>query len=82
MNQKQEKILALCLHFVPVVLCCEPSSPAATLESRKDRNDRKHLYDKGLKPPLWKQWNFAGQTPTHHEDNYLCIMPRLQLEKE
>jgi hypothetical protein len=48
----KRKAWHLCLHFVPVVLCSEPFSPAATLESRKDRNDGKHLYDKGLNLPL------------------------------
>jgi hypothetical protein len=38
-----------CLHFVPVVLYSESFSSAATLKSRKNKNDRWPLYDKGLK---------------------------------
>jgi hypothetical protein len=33
LTKHRRKAWHLCLHFVPVVLCSEPFSPAATLES-------------------------------------------------
>jgi hypothetical protein len=58
----------LCLHFVPVVLCSEPLSPAATLESRKDRITS---FWQGMETTLREQESLAGQITPPNEGNYL-----------
>jgi hypothetical protein len=49
--------------------CSEPLSPAATLDSRKDRNDW-YLYDKALKPLLRNTGDLQDR-PLPSENSYL-----------
>jgi hypothetical protein len=74
-NKNRRKAQHLCLYFVPVVLCSEPFCPAVTLESRKDRNDQQHLYDKELKQSLPSSRTLTGQTPP--KSRQLTLMMRL-----